>query len=104
MRRGIDETGAIGKEEGTSRPPLSRADEPHIAAIEIHGEDLIAPKGGPGGLENELGAVEGKICLRVLPTEGELHEVGQVLLARLFERLVELILAASQQSPNGEHS
>jgi hypothetical protein len=46
-------------------------------------------------LENELRAVEGKIRLSVLPTEGELHQVGQVPLAWVCEPAMGLILAAS---------
>ena len=45
---------------------------------EIHGEDLVAAVGRPGGLEDQLIAVEGEVGLGVLAAVGEHGEVGEV--------------------------
>jgi hypothetical protein len=49
----------------------------HLAAVEVHAEDLIALIGWAGGLEDDFRAVIRKIRFGVLTAEGKLPQVLQ---------------------------
>jgi hypothetical protein len=57
---------------------LTGAQQLDIAPVERHGIDLVAPASPGGGLEDQFGAVKGKIRLSVLTLEGELANVPEM--------------------------
>src|SRR5688572_10071658 len=64
------------------RPPLPGADAAHVAAVDLHRENLIAGVVGARGLEDETSAVRREIGLGVLAAKRELLDAGQVTLGR----------------------
>jgi len=66
---------AICKEIAAGRAALARAYQLHVAAVKIHGEDLIAGKGRACGLKDDALVVEAPIGLGgILPFAGQLLE------------------------------
>jgi hypothetical protein len=51
-----------------------------VAAVDLHGEDLIAAAAAARGLEDQPGAVGREIRLGVLAAEGELPDVAEMAL------------------------
>jgi len=76
MRRGIDNSLAIGKEKPASRSPLAAVQKRHIAAVDIHAEDLIALVWRASGLENDFTSVGRKVSLGILAAKRELPHVN----------------------------
>ena len=76
MRGGIDNSLAVRKEKPAGRSALAAVHEPHVAAVDIHAEDLIALIGRTSRLKDDLIAVEREIRLGVLTTERELSHVN----------------------------
>src|SRR5262249_24372097 len=102
MSRGIDELFTIRKEKAASRAPFAAVWKFHIAPVDIHAEDLIALEGRPGGLEDELCTVEGKVRFGILPAEGELLQVLEMLLPRFRRWTWERVFGSDETVTDGD--
>ena len=76
MRGGIDNSLAVRKEKPAGRSALAAVHEPHVAAVDIHAEDLIASIGRARRLKDDFIAVEREIRLGILAAESELSHVN----------------------------
>ena len=76
MRGGIDNSLAVRKEKPAGRSALAAVHEPHVAAVDIHAEDLIALVWRASGLENDFTSVGRKVSLGILAAKRELPHVN----------------------------
>jgi hypothetical protein len=82
----INEPLAVRKEKPASRAAFPGVEKFYVAPVDVHAEDLIAFKRGPGGLEDEFCAIEGKIRFSILSTKREPLQVLQVRLTGFYLR------------------
>jgi hypothetical protein len=85
MGGGVENLLAVGVEETAGGASLAGRDHALVAAIDIHGENLIALHVAVGRLEDQLLAVGGEVGLGVLATKGELVDVAQMFFLRRGE-------------------
>ncbi len=88
MRRRVEDLLPIGEEVRARRPALPRRDETRLGSLlgEVEDEDLVALVRRTRRLEDELPAVGGPVRFRVLAAEGELPNVGEMVLTRIRKR------------------
>src|SRR5262249_49157907 len=83
VRRGVEDAPLAGEEVAARGLAEPGAEQPQVAAVEIHAEDLVAAQVGARRLEDDAVVLEGEVGLRVGPAEGELAHVAQPALLRV---------------------
>ena len=78
MSGGIENLVFAGIDVAARGAALASGDHALVAAVHVHGKDLVTFKRVAGGLEDQPLAVGREVRFRVLTAEGELADVAQV--------------------------
>src|SRR6266516_1532952 len=78
MGRSINDPLSVRSEIAAAGAALAGADQLHVRAVPIHGEDLVTFVLIAGRLKNDLLAVQGEIGLGVLATGSQLADIAKV--------------------------